>query len=79
VLVRRTRASFEEADGAVGAAETVADLLAAELGWDGQTRAREVELYHARVQAEQAAHLEVTEEAAGAARARAPEIRAGAA
>jgi glycerol-3-phosphate dehydrogenase len=79
VLVRRTRVSFEEPDGGVEAAQTVADLLASELGWDGPTRDREVEVYRARVQAEQAAHLEATEEAAGAVRARAPEIRAGAA
>jgi glycerol-3-phosphate dehydrogenase len=79
VLVRRTRISFEMADGGLEAAQTVADLMAAELGWDEQARNRELDTYRSRVEAERAAHLEATEEAAGATRARAPEIRAGAA
>jgi glycerol-3-phosphate dehydrogenase len=79
VLVRRTRISFEEADGGLEAARTVAELIAPELGWNEQTRSHELDTYRARVDAERAAHLEVTEEAAGEVRARAPEIRAGAA
>jgi glycerol-3-phosphate dehydrogenase len=79
VLVRRTRISFEMADGGLEAAQTVADLMAGELGWNERVRARELDTYRSRVEAERAAHLEATEEAAGAARGRAPEIRSGAA
>jgi glycerol-3-phosphate dehydrogenase len=79
VLVRRTRISFEEPDGGLEAATTVVALIAGELGWDEAARAHELDTYRARVEAERAAHNEITEEAAGAARARAPEIRAGAA
>jgi glycerol-3-phosphate dehydrogenase len=79
VLVRRTRISFEEPDGGLEAAKTVVELIAGELGWDEAARDHELDTYRARVEAERAAHNEITEEAAGAARARAPEIRAGAA
>jgi glycerol-3-phosphate dehydrogenase len=79
VLVRRTRISFEAPDGGLDAAQTVAELIAGELDWDAETRAHELDTYRARVEAERAAHREATEESAGAVRARAPEIRAGAA
>jgi glycerol-3-phosphate dehydrogenase len=79
VLVRRMRISIEESDGGLQAAQTVVELIAGDLGWDEAARAHELDTYRARVEAERAAHREVTEEAAGAARGRAPEIRAGAA
>ena len=79
VLVRRMRISIEESDGGLRAAETVVELIADDLGWDETARAHELDTYRARIEAERAAHHETTEEAAGAARARAPEVRAGAA
>jgi glycerol-3-phosphate dehydrogenase len=79
VLVRRTRISFEAFDGGVEAAGDVVGLVGDELGWDDQQRSRELDSYRARVEAERAAHAASTEQAAEAARRRAPEIRAGAA
>jgi glycerol-3-phosphate dehydrogenase len=50
VLARRTRLIFELADRGAGAADAVAGILAAELGWDDATRAAEVEAYRAEVE-----------------------------
>lgn len=78
VMARRTRMTLEASDGGLPAVDVVAALLGDELGWDERRRLTEVELYRARVQAERAAHLEPTDEAADAARASAPDVRAGA-
>jgi glycerol-3-phosphate dehydrogenase len=79
VMTRRTRISFEVPNGGLEAAERAADLLAGELGWDDETRKRELDLYRGRVEAEAAAHHEATDEEAEAVRLQAPEARAGAA
>ncbi|CAN5879556.1 glycerol-3-phosphate dehydrogenase [soil metagenome] len=79
VMARRTRISFEVTNGGMEAAAFVAQLMADELGWDDETRDREIQLYRGRVDAEQAAHAERTDAAADAARTQAPEARAGAA
>ncbi len=52
VLTRRTRISIETAHRGVESAERAAELMGAVLGWDAATRAREVEHYLARVEAE---------------------------
>ncbi|PWH06197.1 glycerol-3-phosphate dehydrogenase [Brachybacterium endophyticum] len=51
VLIRRTRLDYEVRDRGVGAAEEISQLMAAELGWDESTRAREVETYRAFIDA----------------------------
>lgn len=50
VLVRRTHAFYLRADQAVSAAPVVAQLLAPELGWDGDRRAASVGAYLAEVE-----------------------------
>ncbi len=51
VLVRRTQLFYREADQALGAAERVGEILAAELGWDAEHTAASVEAYRQRVAA----------------------------
>jgi glycerol-3-phosphate dehydrogenase len=55
VLARRTRARLQARDASAGAAEAVGDLLAAELGWNGEETARQVASYLALVAAEREA------------------------
>ncbi len=73
VLQRRTRLALEAPDGAASSAPAVADLLAAELGWDEETRRRAVETYRAEAATARAAWATVpdTTEREGAAGARA--------
>ena len=52
ILARRTRLHFETADRGLVAADEVAGLMADALGWDDATRARQVDAYRARVEAE---------------------------
>jgi len=73
VLARRTRISIETWDRGEGAAERAAELMAAELGWDRATTAREVRLYHERVQAERRSQREIDDAGADATRRSAPE------
>jgi len=54
VLSRRTRSRLLARDASVTAAESVAALLAPELGWDGAETARQVESYRAAIQHERA-------------------------
>ncbi|WP_462186474.1 MULTISPECIES: glycerol-3-phosphate dehydrogenase/oxidase [unclassified Frankia] len=75
VLTRRTRVSIETIDRGVEAAEHVADLIAPVLGWDQATRAREVEHYLARVEAERASQRQADDATADAARLGAPDVR----
>ncbi len=49
VLRRRTRVALEDHDGGLAAAADVADLLAGELGWDGERRQRELDAYQSAV------------------------------
>src|SRR5690606_37906180 len=51
VLARRTRISIEYPHRGVDSAEQVADLMAEVLGWTDEQRAREIEVYRARVEA----------------------------
>jgi glycerol-3-phosphate dehydrogenase len=78
VLARRTRISIETWDRGVGAAESVASIAGAVLGWDEKTRRREVEHYRARVEAERESQEQWNDETADAARMGAPEVRVGA-
>jgi glycerol-3-phosphate dehydrogenase len=55
VLDRRTRARLLDRDATRAAAESVARLIAPELGWDDDDVARAVDTYHAELDAEQAA------------------------
>lgn len=56
VLTRRTHLSIETPDQGVSAAAEVAEIMAAELGWDAERKNIELEHYRARVAAETAAH-----------------------
>jgi glycerol-3-phosphate dehydrogenase len=55
VLSRRTRARLLARDASAAAAESVAELLAAELGWDAAEAARQVSAYRAAVLRERTA------------------------
>jgi len=76
LLARRTRISIEYAHRGVDCAQEVAEFVAGPLGWDAAAVAREVELYQARVRAERESQAQLTDEAADALRAAAPEARA---
>jgi glycerol-3-phosphate dehydrogenase len=76
VLTRRTRISVEYPHRGVDCAELVAAVMADILGWDEQTRDREVQAYVDRVEAERASQARSDDEAADEARAGAPEVRA---
>ncbi|MGN9810603.1 glycerol-3-phosphate dehydrogenase/oxidase [Micromonospora sp. BQ11] len=75
VLTRRTRISFETAHRGLDSAEHTAELMGAVLGWDAATRAREVEHYRARVEAERQSQLMPDDATADAARLGAPDVR----
>lgn len=75
VLTRRTRISIEYPHRGVDSAEPVARLMAAELGWDEQRIAREVQVYTERVEAERASQSQPDDEAADAQRSAASEAR----
>jgi glycerol-3-phosphate dehydrogenase len=55
VLARRTRARLLARDASADAAEAVADLMAARLGWDTEERDRQIEAYRQSVADERAA------------------------
>ncbi|AWB91801.1 glycerol-3-phosphate dehydrogenase/oxidase [Aeromicrobium chenweiae] len=74
VLTRRTRISFEEFDRGTGAAPMVADLMGGVLGWDDAQRAREVEHYVKRVEAERESQTMPDDETADAARMGAADV-----
>ena len=74
VLARRTRASIEGWDRGVSAAPVVAALMAAELGWDAEHTATEVEHYLARVAAERESQQQPDDATADAARLGAGDI-----
>ncbi|MET7876749.1 glycerol-3-phosphate dehydrogenase/oxidase [Micromonospora profundi] len=75
VLTRRTRISFETSHRGLESAEHAAELMGGVLGWDAATRAREVEHYRVRVQAERQSQLMPDDAAADAARLGAPDVR----
>ncbi|MGI8428853.1 MAG: glycerol-3-phosphate dehydrogenase/oxidase [Solirubrobacteraceae bacterium] len=74
VLARRTRISIEAWDRGVGAAETVAELMAEPLGWDAHQQENEVKHYLKRVEAERDSQNQPDDATADAARLDAPEI-----
>jgi len=74
VMVRRTHINMEVQDRGVEAAPTVADLMAAELGWSDEQRQQELDAYLARVEAELKANAAPTDEEAQQTRLEAPEV-----
>ncbi|SDR16019.1 glycerol-3-phosphate dehydrogenase/oxidase [Thermostaphylospora chromogena] len=70
VLARRTHISIEYRDRGVAAARAVAPVIGAELGWDADRVAEEVDFYRARVEAELAAQRLPDDESAEAVRNR---------
>lgn len=68
VLMHRTRLNYEQADKGVGALDEIADIVAPRLGWDDATRAREIDAYRQRAEAEAAAARQPDDAAAQAAR-----------
>jgi glycerol-3-phosphate dehydrogenase len=75
VLTRRTRISIETTHRGVESARPVAALLASVLGWDDETREREVLAYVARVDAERLSQEETDDVNADARRLLAPDTR----
>jgi glycerol-3-phosphate dehydrogenase len=75
ILTRRTRISIETPDRGLCAARPVSELMAEVLGWDGETRAREIEHYEARVAAERESQEQPDDRTADAARLGAPDVR----
>jgi glycerol-3-phosphate dehydrogenase len=78
VLARRTRISIESWDRGEAAAEPVARLMAAVLGWSEEDIKGEVELYRGRVAAERDSQRQQDDHTADAARLMAPDALAGA-
>lgn len=74
VLTRRLRVSIETFDRGVVAAEPTAALMAPELGWDAEAKAKEVDHYLRRVEAERQSQRMLTDTEADEARVSAPEI-----
>ena len=74
VLARRTRISIETFDRGLTSAEPVARLMGEVLGWSDAQIAREVEVYGERVAAERDSQEQADDQAADAARTRAPEF-----
>jgi glycerol-3-phosphate dehydrogenase len=77
VLSRRTRISIETSHRGAETADAAAALMAPLLGWDADTRDREVTNYLARVEAERESQRMPDDLTADAARLGAPEVRAG--
>ena len=75
VLTRRTRISIEYPHRGLRCADAVADLMAPLLGWDAETRAREVAEYRRRVDAERASQVRFDDDSAQEVRTAAPEVR----
>jgi glycerol-3-phosphate dehydrogenase len=75
VLTRRTRISIETGHRGVESAEHAAEVMGRVLGWDDTIRAREVEHYLARVEAERQSQRMPDDATADAARVGAPDVR----
>jgi glycerol-3-phosphate dehydrogenase len=75
VLTRRTRISIETFDRGLAAAAPVARLMGEVLGWDDAARAREIEHYEARVDAERESQEQPDDLTADATRLGAPDVR----
>ncbi len=76
VLARRTRISIEAWDRGVAAAPVVAELMAAELGWDAERTQWEIDHYLRRVAAELASQEQPDDVSADRVRLEAPDIAA---
>jgi len=74
VLMYRTRLNYEQADRGLGAIDEIADIMAPLLGWDGETRTREITAYRERAEAEAAAEVQPDDESAEQVRLKAVEI-----
>ncbi len=74
VLARRTRISIETFDRGLTSAGPVARLMGEVLGWSEERVAREVQVYGERVAAERDSQEQPDDQAADAARTRAPEF-----
>lgn len=74
VLAHRTRIIYEYADQGVAALPEIAEILAAELGWDHPRKTEEIEAYRAQCQARDAALAESTDAAAVAQLMSAPQL-----
>ncbi len=75
MLTRRTRISFETAHRGTESAAHAAEVMGAVLGWDAAVRAREVEHYLARVEAERESQRMPDDATADAARLGAADVR----
>jgi glycerol-3-phosphate dehydrogenase len=75
VLTRRTRISIETAHRGAESAPAAAEGMGRVLGWDAATRAREIEHYLARVEAERQSQRQPDDATADAARLGAPDVR----
>lgn len=78
VLTRRTRISIETADRGVAAAPVAAAVMGRVLGWDDETREREIDNYTTRVEAERDSQKATDDRTADARRLGAEDVRAGA-
>ncbi|GAA4726651.1 glycerol-3-phosphate dehydrogenase/oxidase [Phytohabitans rumicis] len=78
VLTRRTRISFETVHRGTESAGHAAEIMGEVLGWNEETRAREVEHYLARVEAERQSQKMPDDATADAARLGAPDVRGAA-
>ncbi|GAA2115905.1 glycerol-3-phosphate dehydrogenase/oxidase [Kocuria atrinae] len=70
----RTRMSYDQPDHGLAVVDEVADLLAEELGWDSERKAKEIQAYRDLCAAEDAAAETTDDTAAAAARAAAPSL-----
>lgn len=75
VMARRTRISIETPHRGTACVEQVADIMAAELGWDAAARDLEVRHYLARVDAERDSQRQPDDNTADAARLGAADVR----
>ncbi|MGP5394979.1 glycerol-3-phosphate dehydrogenase [Glutamicibacter sp. BW78] len=64
VLLHRTRLNYEIADRGLAALDEISTLMAGVLGWDEDTREREMDSYRSRARAEEAAEKEPDDEGA---------------
>ena len=76
VLARRTRISIETFDRGLASAEPAAALMGDVLGWTGDQRAAQVELYRQRVAAERESQTKADDQAADVARTSVPDFTA---
>lgn len=76
-LTRRTRISVETSHRGVEALAGATRLMGDALGWSAETRAREIEHYRARVEAEIDSQRQPDDRTADAARMGAPDVRTG--